>query len=87
MKFWNFSKSNNSSEDANVVAPSNCPAKNMMNSVDFSDIAVAMSVLLCLIIYSINLCGLICAISILALIITYIMDLKKQPLCKLNEFN
>jgi len=82
MKFWGFSKSNNSSEDASVVAPSNCSAKNEMNSVKITDIAVAVSVLLCLIISILNICGLIC--SILALIIIYSMDWKRQPLCELN---
>ena len=81
MKFSRFSQSNNSSKDATVVAPSNCTAKNEVNSVIFTDIALAVSVLLCLII---GISGLLCALSIISLIIIYLKDLKRQPLCRLN---
>ena len=85
MMFSRFSKSNNTSKDANTFAPSNCSAKNEVNSVNFTDIAVAVSVLLCLFIGIFNIISLIIVLSILALNIILIhYGLKRHPMLWLN---
>ena len=86
MMFTRFTQSNNSSKDANTFAPSTCPAKNEVNSVFFTDIALAVSVLLCLFIGIINIISLICVLSILALSIMIICFgfLKRHPMLWLD---
>ena len=49
MKFFVSKATKNTSRDASTFAPSFSSAKNEMNTVNFSDIAVAVSFLLCLI--------------------------------------
>ena len=49
MKQLSFTKNNTSSNGAKFVASPSCPANNKDSSALFSDIALAMSVLFCLI--------------------------------------
>ena len=85
MMFTRFTQSNNSSKDANTFAPSTCSAKNEVNNVNFTDIALAVSVLLCLFIGFINIICLICVLSILALgIIISSGFLKRHPMLWLD---
>ena len=84
MTFVKFSQFNNSSKrDANTVAPRSCSAKNEMNIVNFTDIALAVSVFLCLIF---NIISIICVLSILALGIILLNKMfeKRQPAAMLN---
>lgn len=87
MTFVKFSQFNNSSKrDANTVAPRSCSAKNEMNIVNFTDIALAVSVFLCLIFSIINIISIICVLSILALGIILLNKMfeKRQPTAMLN---
>ena len=87
MTFVKFSQFNNSSKrDANTVAPRSCSAKNEMNIVNFTDIALAVSVFLCLIFSIINIISIICVLSILApgIILLNKMFEKRQPTAMLN---
>ena len=87
MTFVKFSQFNNSSKrDANTVAPRSCSAKNEMNIVNFTDIALAVSVFLCLIFSIINIISIICVLSILALGIILLNKMfeKRQPAAMLN---
>ena len=84
MTFVKFSQFNNSSKiDANTVAPRSCSAKNEMNIVNFTDIALAVSVFLCLIF---NIISIIYVLSILALGIILLNKMfeKRQPAAMLN---
>lgn len=87
MTFVKFSQFNNSSKrDANTVAPRSYSAKNEMNIVNFTDIALAVSVFLCLIFSIINIISIICVLSILALGIILLNKMfeKRQPTAMLN---
>lgn len=87
MTFVKLSQFNNSSKrDANTFAPRYCSAKNEMNTVNFTDIALAVSVFLCLIFSIINIISIICVLSILALGIILINKMfeKRQPAAMLN---
>ena len=87
MTFVKFSQFNNSSKrDANTVAPRSCSAKNEMNIVNFTDIALAVSVFLCLIFSIINIISIICVLCILALGIILLNKMfeKRQPTAMLN---
>lgn len=87
MTFVKFSQFNNSSKrDASTFAPRSCSAKNEMNTVNFTDIALAVSVFLCLIFSIINIISIICVLSILALgiILLYKLFEKRQPTAMLN---
>lgn len=93
MSFVKFSQFNNTSaKDANKLAPSSCSAKNEMNIIDFTDIAVAVSVLLYIVINIINVISIITVINIISAIIILITGIiiisklfkKKQPVFLLN---
>ena len=65
-----MNKFNNSSKDAKTFAPSSCAAETEQNNSFFSDIALAMSVLLCLILVNVlSIYGIIIGIIILNIII------------------
>ena len=64
-----MNKFNNSSKDAKTFAPSSCAAKTEQNNSFFSDIAFAMSVLLCLLLVNVlDIFGIIIGIIILNLL-------------------
>ncbi len=67
MFFTTKSQSNSTSRDAMTVAPCSCTAKNETDIEFFSGIALAMSVLLCLVLSLINAISIIIGIIILSI--------------------
>ncbi len=79
MFFLVNSQSNSTSRDAMTVAPYSCTAKNENSIEFFSGIALAMSVLLCLFLSSINAIIIITGIIILSIrIILCIRNYKEK---------
>ncbi len=78
MTQFNFSTTKKSSNGARKVASPSCPANNTVNSVIFSDIALAMSVLFCLIILISIMLDVIIIPCIMIIMIIYKFKGKRQ---------
>lgn len=78
MRFLNGSKANNSSKDAKMFAPCFSTAKNETNIADITDIAIAMSVLLCLVLSIFGNIFAVTGIIILNIILICKGELKKK---------
>ncbi len=83
MFFSSKSQSNSSSRDAMTVAPCSCTAGNETNIEYFSGIAIAMSVLLCLVLSLINAISIIIGIIILNILLIYVKWMKEKAVCNL----
>lgn len=78
MRFLNGSKANNSSKDAKMFAPCFSTAKKEMDIADITDIAIAMSVLLCLVLSLLGNLIAVEGIIILSIILICRGELKKK---------
>ena len=75
MKLTNGSQFNSTSRDAMTVAPYSCTANNGANIISITDIAMAMSFLLCLVL---SIIGLISGISIIIILSIIILICGRQ---------